>query len=57
MPCEQFLQHFEIYRTFLRAKQVKEKRGKLQFVIEIAHNAVILILLKRKHVAYFFFYE
>ena len=43
LPCEQFFQQFEISRTFLRAKQVGEKR--FQFVIEIAHKAVVLILI------------
>ena len=42
MPCEQFLQQIEIFRTFLRAKQVGGKRGKFHFVIEIAHKAVFL---------------
>ena len=45
MPCEQFLQRFEITRASLRAKQVGEKRGKFQFAVEISHKAVILILL------------
>ena len=35
MPCEKFLQQIEISRTFLRAKQVEEKRGRFQFVVEI----------------------
>ena len=34
-----------IYKTFLRAKQVGEKSGKFQNVVEIAHKAVILILV------------
>ena len=42
---EQFLQQIENSRTFLRAKQVGEKRGRLQFVVEIAHKAVVLILI------------
>ena len=45
MPCERFLQHIEIPRTFLRAKQVEEKRGTFQFVVDIAHKAVALILI------------
>ena len=45
LPCEQLLQRFEISRTFLRAKHVREKRGKFQLVVEIAYKAVILILL------------
>ena len=45
MPCEQFLQQIEISRTFLQANQVGEKRATFQFVVEIAHRAVILILL------------
>ena len=36
--------NFEICRTFLRAKHVGDKRGKFQFVVEIAHKAVIFIL-------------
>ena len=44
LPCEQFLQQIEISRTFLRAKQVGEKRGRIQFVVKNAHKAVILIL-------------
>ena len=42
MPCEQFLQRFEITRASLRAKQVGEKRGKFQKVVEIAHNTFSL---------------
>ena len=46
LPCEQFLQQIEISRIFLRAKQaVEEKRGRFQFVVEIAHKAVVLILI------------
>ena len=45
IPCEQFLQQIEISRTFLRAKQVGEKRAIFQFVVEIAHKAVELILI------------
>ena len=43
LPCEQFLRRFEISRTFLRAKQVGEKSGKFQSVVEIAQKAVVLI--------------
>ena len=35
LPCEQFLQAFEIYRNFLRAKQVGEKRAKIQNPVKI----------------------
>ena len=42
MPCEQFLQAFEIYRALLRAKQVEEKRGKLQNAGKIVHMQLIL---------------
>ena len=45
MSCYQFLQQIEISRTFLRAKQVGEKRGRFQFVVEITHKAVVLILI------------
>ena len=45
LPCEQFLQAFEIYRALLRAKQVEEKRAKIQNPEKIAHKAVVLILL------------
>ena len=45
VPCEQFLQRFEIYRAFLRAKQVGEKRGKFQNDGEIVHKVVVLILI------------
>ena len=38
-------QQIEISRTFLCAKQVGEKRGRFQFVVEIAHKKVILILI------------
>ena len=44
MPCEQFLRQIEIFRTFLRAKQVRGKRGRFQFVVEIAHKAVVVII-------------
>ena len=43
LPCEHFLQAFEIYRALLRAKQVGEKRGKIQKPVKIAHKAVVLI--------------
>ena len=42
LPCEQFLQVFEISRSFLRAKQVGEKRGKIQNPVKIAHKAAVL---------------
>ena len=45
LPCEQFLQQIKISRAFLRAKQVEEKRWRFQFVVEIAHKAVVLILV------------
>ena len=45
LPRGQFLQQIEISRTFLRAKQVGEKRAIFQFVVEIAHKAVNLILI------------
>ena len=45
LPCYQFFRQIEISRTFLRAKQVGKKGGNFQFVVEIAHRAVILILL------------
>ena len=40
MPYEQFLQRFEISRAFLCAKQVRQKPGKFQNVVQIAHTAV-----------------
>ena len=43
LPCEQFQQHLEISRTFLRAKQLGEKRGIFQVVLETAHKAVVFI--------------
>ena len=45
LPCEQFLQAFEIYSTLLRAKQVGEKCGKIQNPEIIAHKAVVLFFL------------
>ena len=45
LEWNQFLQQIETSSTFLRAKQVGEKRGKFQLAVEIAHKAVILILL------------
>ena len=42
---EQFLQDFEISRTFLRAKQERKKRVKSQNPVKIVHNAVVLIFL------------
>ena len=41
LPCEQFLQVFEIFRSFLRAKQVGEKRGKIQNPVKIAHKTAL----------------
>ena len=40
-----FYNKLKISRTFLRAKQVVEKRAKFQFVLEIAQQAFILILV------------
>ena len=45
LPCEQFLQAFEIYRALLRAKQVGEKRGIVQKPVKNARKAVVLIFL------------
>ena len=45
LPCQQFLQAFEIYHALLRAKQVGEKRTKSQNPVKIAHKAVVLIFL------------
>ena len=45
LPRGQFLQQIEISRTFLRAKQVGEKRAIFQFAVEIAQKAVVLILI------------
>ena len=45
LPCKQFLKQIEISSTFLGAKQVEEKRARFQFVVEIAHKAVVLILI------------
>ena len=43
--CEQFLQRFEVSRTFLLAKQVGEKRGKFQNIVEIAHKYKVAFLI------------
>ena len=45
LSCEQFLQAFEVYRALFRAKQVGEKRTKIQNPEKNAHKAVVLILL------------
>ena len=48
MLCQQVSNIYfrtEIPRTFLRAKQVGEKRGRFQFVVESAYKAVVLILI------------
>ena len=42
LPCEHFLQAFEIYHALLRAKQVGEKRAKIQNPVTFAHKAVVL---------------
>ena len=42
LPCEQFLQAFEIYRALLRAKQLGEKRAKIKNPVK---NAVVQIFL------------
>ena len=39
------LRLFEIYRALVHAKQVGEKRGKIQKPVKIAHKAVVLIFL------------
>ena len=45
LPCEQFLQAFEIYHALFRAKQVGEQRAKIQNPVIIAHKAVFLIFV------------
>ena len=45
LPCDQFLQVLEISRSFLRAKQVGEKRGRIQNPVKIAHKAAVLFFL------------
>ena len=45
LPCDNFLQAFEIYRALLRAKQVGETRAKIQNPVKIAHKAVVLNFL------------
>ena len=45
LPCEQFLQVFETSRAVLCAKQVGEKRGKIQKPVKIAYKAIVLIFL------------
>ena len=42
LRCEQFLQGFRISCTFLPAKQVSKKRGKIQNPVKIVHQAVVL---------------
>ena len=39
------LDNLKFSRTFLRAKLVGEKRAKFQFVVNIAHKAVVFILI------------
>ena len=36
------MQAFEIFRSFLRAKQMGEKRGKIQNPVKINHKAAVL---------------
>ena len=48
MPCEQFLQGFEISRAFLCVKREGEKHWKIQNPIKIAHKADILFFLSLK---------
>ena len=45
LPCEQFIQAFEISRSILRAKQVEEEREKIQKPVKIAHMAAVLFFL------------
>ena len=45
LPCEQFLQGFEIFCSFVRAKQVGQKRAKIQNSLKSAHKAVVLIFI------------
>ena len=39
-----FLQQIEISRPFLRVKYVAEKRARFQFVVEIAHKIILILL-------------
>ena len=41
LPCEQFLQRFEIFPPVSHGR----KREKFENAVEIAHKAVVLILL------------
>ena len=44
LPCEHFLKQMKISRAFLPIVSHGEKCAKIQFVLEIAHKAVVLIL-------------
>ena len=43
LPCERFLQDFEVSRAFLPPVSHGIKRGKFQKPVKIAHKAVALI--------------
>ena len=43
LPYWQFLPGFKISSDFLLAKQVGEKHGKIQKIVNIAHKMVVLI--------------
>ena len=45
LPCEQFFLQIEISRAFLSPDSHVQKCGKFQFVVEIAHKAIILIVI------------
>ena len=45
LPCEHFLQGFEIQSAFCRAEQVGENCGKIQNPVKIAHKADFLIFI------------
>ena len=52
LPCEQFLQRFEISRAFLLPISHGEKRDKFQNAVEISRKAAVLIFFAFNDFAY-----
>ena len=44
LPFGQFQEQIEISRTFIRAKQVGEKRARFQSIVEISLKADLIVI-------------
>ena len=47
VPSQKKVRHYVTFHNTVRGKQVGEKHGRFQFVIEIAHKVIVLISISR----------